>query len=77
MTRFKLEFSLFELVIGSSAIFIALYSVKQSGDAITERKVRWEQGPAQVTLNMDPFDRETEWVDVCWRELEEKKKFLL
>jgi hypothetical protein len=76
MTRFELEFSLFELVIGASAIFIALYSVKQSGDAITERKVRWEQGPAQVTLNMDPFDRETEWVDVCWVQLEEKKKLL-
>ena len=75
MTRFELDFSLLELVIGASAIFIALYSVKQSGDSITERKVRWERGPAQVTLNMDPFDRETEWVDACWIQLEEKRNF--
>ena len=73
VTRFELEFSLLELVIVASAIFIALYSVKQSGDVITERKVRWEQGPAQVTLNMDPFDRETAWVNVCWMQLEEKR----
>ena len=68
-----MEFSLLELVIGASAIFIALYSVKQSGDVITERKVRWENGPAQVTLNMDPFDRETAWVNDCWLQLEEKR----
>ena len=73
VTRFALEFSLLELVIGASAIFIALYSVKQSGDVITERKVRWENGPAQVTLNMDPFDRETAWVNDCWLQLEEKR----
>ena len=74
VTRFELEFSLLELVIGASAVFIALYSVKQSGDVITERKVRWEKGPAQVTLNMDPFDRETAWVEKCWKQLEEKRK---
>jgi hypothetical protein len=73
VTRFELEYSLLELAIGASAIFIALYSVKQSGDVITERKVRWENGPAQVTLNMDPFDRETAWVEKCWKQLEEKK----
>ena len=73
VNRFMLEFSSLELVIIASAIFIAVYSVKQSGDSITERKVRWEKGPAQVTLNMDPFDRETAWVEKCWKQLEEKR----
>jgi hypothetical protein len=75
VAKFKLEFSLFELVVGTSAIFIALYSVKQSSDVITERKARWEKGPAQVNLNMDPFDRETAWVKDCWVQLEEKRNF--
>lgn len=72
--RLNLEFSLLELVVSSAAMFIALYAVKQSADVVTERKIRWEQGPAQVTENMDPFDRETQWVYDCWIQLEEKKR---
>ena len=72
--RVNLEFSLLELVVSSAAIFIALYAVKQSADVVIERKIRWEQGPAQVTENMDPFDRETQWVYDCWIQLEEKKR---
>jgi hypothetical protein len=71
--RIRLEFTLLELVVFSTAIFVALYAVKQSSDAIIERKIRWEQGPAQVTPNMDPFDRETAWVNECWIQLEEKR----
>ena len=72
--RIRLELTLLELVVFSTAIFIALYAVKQSSDAIIEREIRWEQGPAQVTPNMDPFDRETAWVNECWIQLEEKKR---
>lgn len=75
VTKFELDFSLLELVIGASAILISLYSVKQSGDSIAERKLRWEQGPAQVTLNMDPFDRESVWVNACWKQLEERRNY--
>lgn len=71
--RIRLEFTLLELAVFSTAIFVALYAVKQSSDAIIERKVRWEKGPAQVTPNMDPFDRETAWVNECWIQLEEKR----
>jgi hypothetical protein len=71
--RVNLQFSLLELVVSAAVLFIALFAVKQSSDAIIERKIRWEQGPAQVTPNMDPFDRETAWVEDCWKQLEEKR----
>jgi hypothetical protein len=71
--RIRLEFTLLELAVFSTVMFIAIYSVKQSSDVIIERKIRWEQGPAQVTPNMDPFDRETPWVNECWIQLEEKR----
>jgi hypothetical protein len=71
--RIRLEFMLLEFVVLSTVMFVALYEVKQSSDAIIERKIRWEQGPAQVTPNMDPFDRETAWVNECWIQLEEKR----
>jgi hypothetical protein len=73
--RVNLEFSLLELVVSSAVLFIGLYAVKQSADVVIERKIRWEQGPAQVTPNMDPFDRETAWVEDCWKQLEEKRNF--
>jgi hypothetical protein len=73
INRFNLKFTFLEMTVLATVIFIGIYSVKQSGDAIVERQVRWEVGPAQVTTNMDPFDRETAWVNACWIQLEERR----
>lgn len=69
INEYTLKFSLFELLVSLLIIFIGMYSVKQSGDLVADRMERWEMGPAQVTPNMDPLDRETAWVYECWKQL--------
>lgn len=65
------EFTFLTLTIFATTIFIAVFALKQAESSIENRKIKWEVGPAQVTKDMDPFDRETPWVNECWIKLEQ------
>ena len=65
------EFTFLTLTIFTTTIFIAVFALKQAESSIENRKIKWEVGPAQVTKDMDPFDRETPWVNECWTKLEQ------
>jgi len=65
------ELTFVTLTIFASTIFIAIFSLKQAQSSIEDRKTKWEVGAAQVTKDMDPFDRETPWVNECWIKLEQ------
>jgi hypothetical protein len=70
------EFSFLTLTIFVSTIFIAIFALRQAESSVKERKLKWEVGAAQVTKDMDPFDRETAWVNACWIQLAEKRASL-
>ena len=65
------ELTFITLTIFASTIFVAVFSLKQAQNSIEDRKAKWEVGAAQVTKDMDPFDRETPWVNDCWIKLEQ------
>jgi hypothetical protein len=67
------EFSFLTLTIFASTIVIAIFALRQAESSVKERKLKWEVGAAQVTKGMDPFDRETPWVDNCWIQLEQRR----
>ena len=67
------QFTFLTLTIFATTIFIAVFALKQAESSIENRKIKWEVGPAQVTKDMDPFDRETPWVNECWIQLEQKR----
>jgi hypothetical protein len=67
------EFTFLTLTIFATTIFISVFALKQAESSIENRKLKWEVGPAQVTKDMDPFDRETPWVNECWIQLEQKR----
>jgi hypothetical protein len=67
------QFNFLLLTIFATTIFVAVFSLKQAQSSIEDRKVKWEVGAAQVTKGMDPFDRETPWVDNCWIQLEQRR----
>jgi hypothetical protein len=67
------ELTFITLTIFASTIFVAVFSLKQAQNSIEDRKAKWEVGAAQVTKDMDPFDRETPWVNECWIKLEQKR----
>ena len=66
--------TILSITIACTTIFVGLISIKQASDSIENRQVRWEAGAAQVSPDMDPFDRETAWVNACWVQLEEKRR---
>jgi len=68
---FTKELTFITLTIFASTIFVAIFSLKQAQSSIEDRKAKWEVGAAQVTKDMDPFDRETPWVNECWIKLEQ------
>lgn len=70
---FTKELTFVTLTIFASTLFVAIFSLKQAQSSIEDRKAKWEVGAAQVTKDMDPFDRETPWVNACWIQLEQKR----
>jgi hypothetical protein len=67
------DFTIVTLTIFASTMFIAVFALKYAENSIEDRKAKWELGAAQVTKDMDPFDRETPWVNECWIRLEQMR----